>query len=85
MAVIRGAESSLASDVRAGQPAALTDASQSVGTASGSQMRGVMIETLWEVMDVAQSARLKMDSCVLEDHIRVLKSVGFTIDQIFQT
>ena len=85
MAVTRDAEWSLASNVKVGQPVALTYASQSVGTASGSQMRGVMIETLWEVMDVAQSARLKMDSCVLEDHIRVLKSVGFTIDQIFQT
>jgi len=81
MAVIRGAESSLASDVKVGQPAALTDASQSVGTASGSQTRGVMMVTLRVVMDAVQSARLKMDSFVLVDHKRVLISVGFTLDQ----
>jgi hypothetical protein len=84
MAVTRNAEWSLASNVKVGQPAALTDASQSVGTASGSQMRGVMMGTLWEVMGAVQSARLKMDSCVLEDNIRVLKSVGFTLDQRLQ-
>jgi hypothetical protein len=47
-------------------------------------MRGVMMGTLWEVMGAVQSASLKMDSCVLEDHIRVLKSVGFTLDQRLQ-
>jgi hypothetical protein len=84
MAVIRGAESSLASDVKAGQPAALTDASQSVGTASGSQTRGGMMEILRAVMGVVQSARLKMDTCVLVDYKRVLISVGFTLDQRLQ-
>ena len=84
MAVIRDAESSLASDVRAGQPAVLIDASQSVGTASGSQTRGVMMEILRAVMGVVQSARLKMDTCVLVDYKRVLISVGFTLDQRLQ-
>ena len=84
MAVIRDAESSLASDVRAGQPAVLIDASQSVGTASGSQTRGVMMGTLTVVMGAVQSAKLKMVSCVQEDHKRVLISVGFTLDQRLQ-
>ena len=84
MAVTRDAEWSLASYVRVGQPAVLTDASQSVGTVSGSQTRGVMMGTLWEVMAVVQSARLKMGSCVLLDHNRVLISAGFTLDQILQ-
>jgi hypothetical protein len=84
MAVIRGAESSLASDVKAGQPAALTDASQSVGTASGSQKKYVMMGTLTVVMGAVQNAKLKMDTCVQENHKRVPISVGFTLDQRLQ-
>ena len=81
MAVTRDAEWNLASDVKVGQLAPLTDASQSVGMASGSLTRGVMMVTLREEMDVVQSARLKMDSCAQVDHKKVLISVGSTIDQ----
>jgi hypothetical protein len=84
MDVTRDAEWSSASDVRVGQPAALTGAYQSVGMASGSQTRDVMMGTLMEVMDAVQSAKLKMDSCVLVDHKRVLISVGSTLDQRLQ-
>ena len=60
MAVTRDAEWNLASDVMVGQPAALTDASQSVGTVSGSQTRGVMMVPLKELMSSVQSQDLKL-------------------------